>query len=151
MEPIRFDATIREGRGGGAYVEVPLDVKATFGSARSKVLATFDGHPYRGSIASMGGGRVLGIAKAIRSAIGKDVGDAVHVTLAADEAPRTVEVPPDLADALDSHPEARAFFDGLSYTHRKEIARAVEGGKREETRRHRVQEAVEKLQRGEKP
>ena len=150
MEPIEFDAEVREGRGGGAWVEVPLDVKATFGSGRPRVFATFEGRPYRGSIASMGGCWALGIPKAIRESIGKGVGDRLRVTLARDEQPRTVEVPEDLARALAGAPRARAFFEGLSYTARKEYARWIAEAKREETRARRLSQALEKLARGEK-
>jgi len=150
MEPITFEAVVREGRGGGAYVEVPFDVKATFGSGRPRVVATFEGHTYRGSVASMGGAWLLGITREMRSAIGKDVGDTVLVTLAPDESPRVVEVPEDLAGALEGEPEARAFFEGLAYTYRKEYARWIAGAKREETRRRRIEQAIEKLRRGER-
>ena len=61
-----FTAVIKEGRGGGAFVEVPFDVKATFGAARPKVKVTFDGEPYRGTIAPMGGASLIGILKDIR-------------------------------------------------------------------------------------
>jgi len=150
MEPIAFEAEVREGRGGGAWVEVPFDVKAAFGSGRPPVLGTFDGHPYRGSIASMKGHWVLGIPKAVREAIGKDVGDRVEVTVVADETTRTVDVPPDLARALAGAPRARAFFEGLSFTARKEYARWIAEAKREDTRARRLKEAMEKLGRGEK-
>lgn len=150
MDPITFEAVVQAGRGGGAYVEVPFDAKETFGSGRPKVVATFDGYPYRGSIASMGGCWILGIAKEIRSAIGKHLGDSVRVTLSPDEAPRVVEVPAELAEALEREPEARASFEGLAYTHRKEYARWIAGAKREETRRRRLEQAIEKLRRGER-
>src|SRR5687767_12233728 len=116
-----FDAVIEEGRGGGALVAIPFDVRALYGTAgQVKVKAYFDGEPYRGSIAPMGGGRhVLGIAKAIRAKIGKDVGDKVKVVLERDSEPRTVETPPDLAAVLKRAPAAQRAFDKLSFTHRK--------------------------------
>ena len=58
-----FDAVIQAGPGGGAMVEVPFDAKEVFGSGRPKVVARFDGTPYRGSIASRGGRYVLGVTK----------------------------------------------------------------------------------------
>jgi hypothetical protein len=88
-----FEAEILEAPGGGAWVEVPFDVKEAFGSARPKILATFDGHPYRGSIVRMSGAFVLGLRKDVRGAIAKDVGDPVRVTAELDTAPRVVEVP----------------------------------------------------------
>lgn len=51
-----FDAELREGPRGGAFIEIPAAVlNALGGGGRIKVNASFDGHPYRGSIVSMGG------------------------------------------------------------------------------------------------
>ena len=63
-----------------------------------------------------------------------DAGDRVTVEVELDTEPREVEVPPELAEALEPEPELRAFFDGLSYTHRREYAEWVAEAKREETR-----------------
>ena len=66
----------------GAYVEFPYDVWAEFGRGRVKVLATFDGVPYEGSLVRMGTpGHILGLRKDIRAKIGKQPGDRVEVTL----------------------------------------------------------------------
>lgn len=146
-----FEAEIVAASRGGALVRIPFDVEAVYGTrGRVAVRATFDGHPYRGSIAPMGGGHVLGVRKDVRAAIGKTVGDTVAVTLERDDEPRTVEVPPDLAAALAAEPAARAFFDELAFTYRKEYVRWIADAKRDETRRRRVARAVEKLARGER-
>ena len=140
-----FHAVLREGRGGGAFVEVPFDAREAFGSARPKVRATFDGlpdPPYRGSIAPMGGAHLLGVVKAVRAAIGKGIGDTVRVEVWPDTEPREVPVPDDLARALAAEPGARAAFDALSFTRRREIVRGIEGARRPETRERRVAEAV---------
>jgi uncharacterized protein YdeI (YjbR/CyaY-like superfamily) len=62
-----------------------------------------------------------------------------------------VTVPAALADALASDAEARAAFEALSYTHRRELARWVEEAKREETRRRRVERSLTMLREGRKP
>ena len=78
-----FDAIIhKEPDHGGAYVEIPLDVKAEFGRGRVPVHATFDGEPYDGQLVKMGTPcHILGIRKDIRERIGKQPGDTVNVTL----------------------------------------------------------------------
>ncbi len=83
---ISFVATIHQGSGGGAFVPVPFNIKEKFGKGRLKVSATFDGEPYTGSIVNMGFKNedgsvcyILGILKAIRHKIGKDIGDSVKV------------------------------------------------------------------------
>lgn len=79
-----FDAVIlREPDQGGAYVEVPFDVREAFGKGRVPVHATFDGEAYAGQLVKMGTpGHILGVRKDIRQRIGKQPGDTVHVTLA---------------------------------------------------------------------
>ena len=115
---VEFDATIvssASGR-GGALVDVPDHVVAALGGgkARIPVVATFDGVEYRGSLMRMGGpGHCIGILKDLRAAIGKQVGDTVAVTLTLDDAPRVVELPDDVAAALDAA-GARAANDPLS-------------------------------------
>ncbi len=78
-----FDAVIKKVQDiDGAYVEIPFDVKATFGKGRVKVRASFDGFPYDGSLVRMKTPcHILGMRKDIRAAIGKQPGDTVHVTL----------------------------------------------------------------------
>ena len=66
----------------GAYVEIPFDVQAAFGKGRVKVLATFDGVPYNGSLVRMGTpGHIIGVRKDIRAKLGKQPGDTVHMTV----------------------------------------------------------------------
>lgn len=79
----QFDAVIQKVPDiDGAYVEFPYDVKKEFGKGRVKVHATFDGHPYDGSLVRMGTpGHIIGIRKDIRAAINKQPGDTVHVTI----------------------------------------------------------------------
>jgi hypothetical protein len=146
---IEFTATIEQGTGGGAFVQVPDEVvEALGGAGRIKVKASFDGAPYRGSIARYRGVMMLGLVKAIREQIGKSVGDTVTVDVQVDLEERTVEVPGELAAALKTSASARRFFDGLSYTCRKEYARWVGEAKREETRQRRANKALEMLEAG---
>jgi hypothetical protein len=140
----KFKAVIEAGRGGGAFVTVPFDAKAAFGTARPKVNATFDGQPYRGTIAPMGGAYLLGILKEIRTTIGKDIGDTVQVTLEADTTPREVVLPTDAAKALKAARLTTAF-GAMSYTHQKEYVNAIEEAKKPETRQRRIQAMIEYL------
>ena len=63
-----------------------------------------------------------------------------------DTEPREVDVPADLEAALDA--EAKAAFERMSYTHRKEYAEWIEEAKRPETRERRVAKAVEMIREG---
>ena len=64
----------------------------------------------------------------------------------ADAATKTVRLPEDLDKALKSHKAARAFFDTLAFSHRKEYLEWVVTAKREETRAERIRKTIEKLQ-----
>jgi hypothetical protein len=57
-------------------------------------------------------------------------------------------VPEALAAALAGDPAAKASFDGMAFTHRKEYARWIAEAKREETRDRRVAQALEMLREG---
>jgi hypothetical protein len=59
-----------------------------------------------------------------------------------------LEVPDDMREALDANPEAKAFFDNLAPSHRKEYIRWILEAKREETRASRLEKTIEKLRSG---
>jgi len=147
MATHRFE-TVLQAEDDGVFFEVPLDVPAVFGKARAPVRGTINGHPFRSTVAVYGGRSYLPVRKALREAAGVAAGDAVVIELEADEQPRTVDPPPDLAAALDADPEARAAFEGLSFTYQREYAEWVAEAKREATRRRRVDQAVEMLRDG---
>ncbi|MCL2855470.1 MAG: DUF1905 domain-containing protein [Defluviitaleaceae bacterium] len=71
-----------------AYIAFPHDIREVFRKGRLKVDATFDGHPYSGSVVNMGVKNpdgsvcyIIGITKAIRTKINKQPGDVVNVTI----------------------------------------------------------------------
>ena len=147
MTTHRFE-TVLQAEDSGVFFEVPLDVPAVFGKARAPVRGTINGHPFRSTVAVYGGRSYLPVKKALREAAGVAAGDPVVIELEADEQPRTVDPPPDLAAALAADPGARAAFEGLSFTHQREYAEWVAEAKREATRRRRVDQAVEMLRDG---
>ncbi|MEP6961149.1 MAG: YdeI/OmpD-associated family protein [Acidobacteriota bacterium] len=145
----KFTAEILPGRGGGAYIEVPFDVEQIFGSKQPQVKATIEGETFPTRLMKMGKPcHIVGVPKAVRVKSGKDVGSSVEVAVVSDETPRVVAVPPDLKRAFLSQKKAQAFFDKLSYTHRKEYVRWIEEAKREETRAHRLAKTIEMLKAG---
>lgn len=151
MKKQEFEAVIEKPpNSNGAFVVIPFNVAEIFGTkGQVKVKATFDGHPYRGSVVPMGGGQhVLGLRKDIRQAIGKTHGDQVRVVLELDTEPRTVTMPAELQLLLDQNESAKEFFETLSYTHRKEYVGWIESAKKEETRSRRLQKSVQMLLEG---
>jgi len=141
----RFEAEV-EKRGTGTVLRVPLDPAAEFGKVRAPVRAKINGFEFRTTLMRYGGVDYLGLNREVREGAGVEAGDRVEVELEPDTKPREVEIPADLAAALD--PATRAVFDALSFTHRKEYTRWIEEAKREETRQRRVAQSVEMLRSG---
>lgn len=147
MATRRFRATVRLNGRTATGIEVPAEVVEGLGAGRRpKVRATVAGHTYRSSVASMGGTYMLPVSAEQRERAGIAAGDEVDVELEPDTAPREVTVPDDLAAALD--PEARRFFDGLSYSNKRWYVLWIEGAKRAETRERRVRQAAVMLREG---
>jgi bifunctional DNA-binding transcriptional regulator/antitoxin component of YhaV-PrlF toxin-antitoxin module len=143
---MKFMAEIKKHEGiDGAYVEIPFDVEAAFGSKRVKVKATFDSAAYRGSIVNMGGCFMIGMTQAIRKEIGKQPGDIIEVTVEKDEEERIIEMPEDFLVILTQNREAKTFYETLSFTNKKDYVKWITDAKREETRNSRVQKAVQLL------
>ncbi|WP_448615791.1 YdeI/OmpD-associated family protein [Modestobacter sp. URMC 112] len=134
-----FTTTVELGGKTATGMEVPAEVVSALGAGRKPaVRVTVGGHTYRSTIATMGGRFLLPLSAENRTAAGVAAGDTVAVHVELDTEPRTVELPADLATALDADPEARRRFDALSYSHQRRHALAVEGARAEETRARRV-------------
>ncbi len=142
--------TVLHPRGPAAAVVLDDDQVRALGGGRKTfpVLLTVNGHTFPARLARMGGENLIGLNRAVRAACGVEPGDEADVVVALDDAPREVEVPGALATALDGDAAARATYDALSYTHRKEFARWVAEAKRDETRDRRVAQTLEMLREG---
>ena len=149
MGAIQFRALLQP-RGPAAAVVLDDAQVATVGEGarRFPVVATVNGYTWRTSVARMGGEFLLGLSKEVRQGAGVEAGDEVEVTVELDTAPREVELPGALAAALAADPQAKASFDRLAFSHRKEYARWVGEAKQEETRQRRVQQALEMIRAG---
>jgi len=148
---MKFRATVELGGKTATGIEVPEDVVAALGSGnRPPVTVTIGGHTYRTTVARMGGRFLVPLSAENRTAAGVAAGDQVEVDIEPDTGPREVDVPADLAEALAHDEVARATFDGLSYTHRKEWVRWVEEAKKAETRATRLAKTVESLRAGQR-
>jgi Bacteriocin-protection, YdeI or OmpD-Associated/Domain of unknown function (DUF1905) len=136
---MRFTTTVELGGQTATGLVVPDDVVDALGAGRRPaVTVTLGGYTYRSTIARRDGRYLLPLSAENRAAAGVAAGDRVDVEVELDTAPRTVEIPADLAAALDADPGIRAHFDALPYTHRKEHVRAVESAKAADTRQRRV-------------
>jgi hypothetical protein len=144
-----FRATIQQTGKTACGIEVPeAIVLALGGSKRPAVMVDLDGFRYRSTVAPMGGGWWLPVTAETRAGSGRTAGDEVTVTLELDTALREVVVPPELAAALEAAPEARAFFDGLSYSNKRVFTLSIEGTNNPETKARRVEKAIALMREG---
>jgi len=131
--------------GNNTGIEVPPEVVEQLASGKKpKVVVDVNGFEYRSTVAVMGGKFLIPFSADKRAATGLAGGDPIRVTLTLDTAPREVEVPADLAAALDDA-GLRATFDALAPSYRKAHVTSVEGAKAAETRARRVAAVVAKL------
>jgi hypothetical protein len=149
---VKFEAVLSSdpGGGGGTFISIPGDVAAQLGlGGMPKIQAVIAGAPYRGSLRPMGDGTYsLGVLKSIQAGAGVGAGDRITVLLELDNAPRTVDVPADLARVLAKDKRAAAAWEKLSFTNKKELAGSLESAKKPETRERRLNGAVAKLRAG---
>lgn len=140
---MRFHTTVELGGKTATGLEVPTEVvEALAKGRRPPVRVTINGYTYRSTIAVMGGRYLIPLSAENRSGAGVAAGDEMDVDVEFDDAPREVVVPADLAAALDRDPGTRQRFDALSFTMRREHARAVEDAKTDETRQRRIAKIV---------
>lgn len=145
---LEFDGVLDGVAGTTALsIDFPYDVQELYGvRGQVKVKVTYDGIPYRGSLAKMGRHcHFLLVRKDIRKELGKNPGDTVRVTVQRDTEERVVELPAELAELFVQNPEAKARYEALSYTHRKEYVQWVNEARRPETRHARLTKTIEML------
>ena len=146
---MRFRTTILQNDKTATGIPVPEDVVASLGAGkRPKVSVTINGYTYRSSVATVDGRFMVGVSATVRDGAGVEGGDTVDVDIELDTAPREVTVPPDFAAALKREPEAKRFFDGLSYSKQQWHVLSIEGAKTPETRQRRIDKSVGMLREG---
>ena len=146
---MRFKTTLELGGKTATGFRVPPEVVEALGKGkRPPVLVTINGHTYRNTVAVYGDTYMLGVAAEHRAAAGVEAGDELEVDLELDTAPREVEVPSDLASALAASPEAKRFFETLSYSNKRRITLSIDDAKTAETRQRRIEKSVRQLAEG---
>ena len=103
---------------------------------------TINGFPFRTNIQPMEGRHLLTFNKQLQAGAKAKAGDTVAVVMERDTEEHIVEPPAELAKAFRKSKEAKALWDKLAYTHRKEFAQWIGGAKQEETRDRRAEKAI---------
>jgi hypothetical protein len=142
-----FRTTLWAAGGKNVAIVVPPEVVAAFDRGkRVPVVVTIDGgYQYRNTIASMGGRFLISFNAETRKATSRGAGDEVEVRLDVDDAPRTVEVPADLAAQLANDQAATAAWERLSFSHQRAHAESVTSAKTDATREKRVAKVLAAL------
>jgi hypothetical protein len=149
---VKFTATLELHGKTATGIEVPEEVVTALGSSqRPAVTVTINGYSYRSTIAKMRGQFLLPLSAENRAGAGAEAGDVLEVGVTLDDQPRVLEVPPDLAAALDKDPRAKAFFETLSYSNKRWHTQQIESAKTDATRERRVAKSIEVLRAGKKP
>jgi hypothetical protein len=146
---MRFHATVQLNGKTATGIEVPPEVVASLGSGkRPSVRVTISGYTYRSTVAPMGGVFMLPVSAEVRERADVAAGDEVDVDVELDSEPREVSAPPDFQAALDGDPDAKRFFEGLSYSNKRRFVLPIEETKSAETRRKRIAKAIVALREG---
>jgi hypothetical protein len=118
------------------------------GGGRPKVVVRVGEFEFRSSIARMGGEYWLGVSAERRAAGGLEGGHVYDLGIELDAAPRTVEVPEDLAAALAAEPEVKAFWESISFSNQRWHAEQLTSAKTAETRARRLAKSLDLLRAG---
>jgi hypothetical protein len=146
---MKFTATVQLAGKTTTGVTVPPEIVDALGAGRRpKVRVTIGDHTFRNSVAPMNGNYLLGINADVRQQTGVAAGDTIEIDLQVDTEPREVTVPADLAAALDGAPDARRYFEQLSYSNRRWHVLSIEGAKTDTTRQRRIDKSIALLAAG---
>lgn len=144
-----FRTTVRQTGKESAGIEIPPSVIEGLGGTKvPRVVVSVNAYAYRSTVGIVDGKPMVSFSAEHRAASGIRGGDEVEVQIELDTQPRTVDVPPDLAAALDAEPAARATFDRISNSNKGWHVSQVTSAKTEETRQRRIARSVEMLREG---
>ena len=144
MSSVSFSTTMTA-MGNNTGIEVsPEQLETLGGGKRPAVLVRVNGYEYRSTVGAMAGKSLIPFSSDKRAATGIAGGDPIDVELELDTAPRTVELPADLAEALTAA-GLTAAFEALSPSAKKAHVTSVEGAKAAETRQRRIEAVVAKV------
>jgi len=116
----------------------PYSVSEQFGSKGNiPVCITVDGHPFDHMLLPSKNGHYLVYNEFIKRAVGKNLGDSVHVTLERDAKKRAVVIPADIEKALKDFGVLERFRNQPDYYKREQLNH-IEISKKEETRANRI-------------
>ena len=130
---------------GWTYIVIPADVaqKLCPGNKRGfRTKGKLDNYRFAGkSLIPLGKGDfIFTIDSKIRKAIGKRFGAMVHVQIEFDNSEYKLNA--EFMDCLNEEPEALAYFNTLTGSHKRYFSKWIESAKAEETKAKRIAQSI---------
>lgn len=129
------------------FVEVPEDIGVDFAPG-SRVVGTIGRARFRSVLAPGIAGHRIFVDANVRTRAGVSVGDRVSVIFAADGGSEARELPVELAEALETNPQAKTAFADLSGDRKREILLSLKWAKTDAARARYVKKLVRRLENG---
>lgn len=147
MMKYEFDAEIKrlEGKIQWNVFYFPESATECFGTKGNiPVKITVDGHPFDHTLLGSRNGHYLVYNEFIRRAVGKTLGDSIHITLEKDVQPRVFTVPDYLEPFLRDSDTLETFLKQPDYLKREQVNK-IEAAKKDETKANRIQKLIADL------
>ncbi len=151
----RFDAELLrpakpDGDPSWAFVVLPRDVSEKLPRrGRTTVEGTVNGHGFQATLEPDGRlSHWLRVSGELQRAAGADIGDIVALEIAPVDREPEPEIPADLREALDGHPEARSVWDDATTIARLDWIHWVISARQLKTRAKRISDACDMLASG---
>jgi len=141
LEPLRTGL-------GWVVARIPFNAAKAWPVRRGmRVRGEIEGFAFRTSLfaSAPGGGYFLLVNKKMQAAARAKAGSHVRIRLEPDLEERAATVPPELVKALKGDRRLRKWFDGLSYSNRKEIGAWVSEPKSAASREQRAERMAERF------
>jgi hypothetical protein len=123
----------------------PYSTLEHFGSKGNiPVCITVDGHSFDHMLLPSKNGHYLVYNEFIKRAVGKNLGDSVHVTLERDTKKREIVIPPDIESMLKDAGVLELFLKQPDYFKREQINH-IKISKKDETRINRINTVIKRL------
>ncbi|HBL84172.1 MAG: hypothetical protein A2Y17_12980 [Clostridiales bacterium GWF2_38_85] len=142
-----FDSEIKqlEGKIKWSVFYFPYEAVKEFSSKGNiPVLITVDGHSFDHTLLPSRNGHYLVYNEFIRQAVGKDIGDTVHVTLEKDTKVRKYVVPAHIEKALKESGVLEQYLKQPDYLKREQV-NFIEVARKDETKQNRLNKLIKML------
>lgn len=136
---------------GWTYIEIPADIARQIKPNNKKsfrVIGKLDNFSIKAvAVMPMGGGSfILAVNAEMRKGIGKRKGAMVKVQLQEDKA--TIPLNAELLECLKDDPDAEAYFNSLSNSHKSYFSKWIDSAKTEATKTNRLTKTLVALGKG---